>query len=198
MSDGGTQRDRQREETRQRVYRAALAIFRRDGAEAAKIDDIANLAGVSRGTFYFHFPTKDDVLVELMSSSQLEVCARLAQIDREADIRVALAAVAVAVAETWATEPRLLADIGMVALKNTADQLADTGRMHPLQQALVPWFAAAQERGQVSALIPPDLSSQFFLVHLFGAALAWSGNRVLPLKQLLDNVVTFFLKAARP
>ena len=58
-----SQRDRQREETRRRIYLAALDVFRRTGVAPAHIDDIAGAAGVSRASFYFHFPTKEHVLV---------------------------------------------------------------------------------------------------------------------------------------
>ena len=55
-------RDAQRQQTRQRVYAAALTEFKRTGMAAADVGDIAAAAGVARGTFYFHFPTKEHVL----------------------------------------------------------------------------------------------------------------------------------------
>ena len=54
-----------RQETRQRVYAAAIAEFKRAGMAAADVGVIATEAGVARGTFYFHFPTKEHVLAEL-------------------------------------------------------------------------------------------------------------------------------------
>src|SRR5205085_7825923 len=63
---GPSKRDLQREETRHKLYEAALEVFRRDGVAAARIDDITRAVGTSRGTFYFHFPTKEHVLVERM------------------------------------------------------------------------------------------------------------------------------------
>src|SRR5690348_9883326 len=64
-----TIRDRQRVETRRRVRDCAVQVFRRDGLAAARIDDIVKAARVSRGTFYFHFPTKEDVIVELLGEA---------------------------------------------------------------------------------------------------------------------------------
>jgi len=58
-------RSRQREETRERIFETALREFRAVGFAGAQIDRIARSAGVARGTFYFHFPTKDDVMLEL-------------------------------------------------------------------------------------------------------------------------------------
>jgi len=58
-------RSRQRADTRERIFETALREFRDVGFGAAHIDRIAKNAGVARGTFYFHFPTKDDVILEL-------------------------------------------------------------------------------------------------------------------------------------
>ena len=54
-----------------------------------------------------------------------------------------------------------------------------------------PVVVLARHTSFFDAVIPAVLLSEFFLVNLFGAALAWCGNPVLPLDQLLGNVVTF-------
>src|SRR2546427_12989398 len=66
-------RTRQRLETRDRIFEAALAEFRRAGVAAAEIEDIVWAADVARGTFYLHFPTKDHVLIELLRRQQREL-----------------------------------------------------------------------------------------------------------------------------
>jgi len=192
-----TERDRQRQETRRKVYDAALEIFRKDGVSAARIDDITQLAGVSRGTFYFHFPSKDDVLTELMNASQMRVVERLADVPPETGITDVLELVATTIADEWKDDPQMLAEIGMVALRQTAQNLPDLGEVHPVRGALIPWLEKAAAQGEIGPLMPPSLLSEFFLVNVFGAALAWVGNPVVPLDQLLRNVVQFFLKAAR-
>src|SRR5262245_57475521 len=70
-------RTRQRLETRDRLFEAALAEFRRVGVAPAEIEDIVRAAGVARGTFYLHFPTKDHVLMELLRRKQAVLGARL-------------------------------------------------------------------------------------------------------------------------
>ena len=193
-----TERDRQREQTRERLYHSALDIFRRDGVVAARIDDIASAAGVSRGTFYFHFPTKDDVLLRLLADSQGSISDEIHDLPDDAPIEEVLQTMAKAMASTWKNDPDLLREIGTVALKVTALALPDATTQHPVQLALIPRFDAAVERGEIGTLIPPELLTEFFLVNLFGAALSWCGNQILPLDFLLSNVVSFFLKAAAP
>ena len=72
-----SRREQQRQETRRKVFESALQIFRRDGVAESRIEDIATLAGVSRGTFYFHFPTKDAVLSELLLTAEADFTAEI-------------------------------------------------------------------------------------------------------------------------
>ena len=191
-----TERDRKREATRERLYDAALDVFRRDGVDRARVDDIARAAGVSRATFYFHFPSKDDVLLRRLSVSQTHISAELAALPPSATLREVLQRCAREIATEWQDDPALLREIGTVALKMTAQNLPEATHQHPVQLALIPRFDAALERGEIGHLIPPELMTEFFLVNLFGAALNWVGAPLAPLELILLSVVDFFLRAA--
>jgi AcrR family transcriptional regulator len=56
----------QRKLTRARLVDAALELFSTSGYEHATVDDISHAAGYSKGAYYFHFSTKDDILLELL------------------------------------------------------------------------------------------------------------------------------------
>src|ERR1700756_2025390 len=70
-------REAQRLQTRGRVFDAALAEIGRSGLAGADVASIAAAAGVARGTFYFHFPTKEHVLVELERAEEAKIVATL-------------------------------------------------------------------------------------------------------------------------
>ena len=70
-------REAQRLQTRARVFDAALAEIGRSGLAGADVAAIAAAAGVVRGTFYFHFPTKEHVLVELERAEEAKIVAKL-------------------------------------------------------------------------------------------------------------------------
>ena len=70
-------REAQRLQTRARVFDAAIAEFGRSGLAGADVAAIAATAGVARGTFYFHFPTKEHVLVELERAEEAKIVATL-------------------------------------------------------------------------------------------------------------------------
>jgi AcrR family transcriptional regulator len=54
------------EETRTRLLEAALKRFAVQGYNAASIDQICAEAGVSKGAFYHHFPSKQAIFLELL------------------------------------------------------------------------------------------------------------------------------------
>ena len=49
-------------ETKAKIFRAAKHILQKQGYEQLSIKNICEEAGVSNGSFYHHFKTKDDLL----------------------------------------------------------------------------------------------------------------------------------------
>jgi AcrR family transcriptional regulator len=54
-------------ETRSKILHAAQDLFSRSGFESASVSEICRLAGISKGAFYHHFPSKQSVFLELLS-----------------------------------------------------------------------------------------------------------------------------------
>ena len=148
-------RDKQREETRRRIYRAALEVFRRDTVAGCRIDDIAAKAEVSRGAFYFHFPTKDDVLIELLREGERPVADAISELPLETSLEQVLEAIGLSLARFWENERTLLPDVAVVALKLTAVVIDRSAE--PVREALAKRFLLAAERGELSGVLPPEV-----------------------------------------
>lgn len=71
--------------TRKKLIASALETFLRVGYSAATIDGISEEAGFSRGAFYAHFGSKEDVFLEALASQADEFTPTLiAQIETAA------------------------------------------------------------------------------------------------------------------
>ncbi len=62
---------------RQAILEAALAVFTSQGFAAAKLDDVAEKAGVAKGTIYLHFKDKQDLFEQMVREAVSPVIARL-------------------------------------------------------------------------------------------------------------------------
>jgi AcrR family transcriptional regulator len=182
-------REAQRLQTRARVFDAAMAEFGRSGLAGADVAAIAATAGVARGTFYFHFPTKEHVLVELERAEEAKIVATL-------DTRAAapddlLSLLTLLVRQVLAAEERLgpMVFRDMLGLHFSATRPVE-GELneHPLARFLIAAIAAAQEAGRVSPDADAGELGVIFLTGLF-ALLAIGAATSRERAALLDRYV---------
>jgi AcrR family transcriptional regulator len=195
LTEAGSARARQREETRTRLLEAAMAAFRRSGVQAAQVEDIVRAAGVARGTFYLHFPTKDHVLLETVCRDQEPVAARLTTCLEQAPRAFLRAVVGQVIALAAAEEPAVSREI-LIAIARHATDL-ERERM-PLARVTAEYFRRAQARGEVRAdLTPAELVAAFF-PGLLGVLLLEPVGAVRRLRTRLHHVVDVFVRGIVP
>jgi len=68
MSEPSSKREQLRQERRQQILEAALAVFGQKGFHAANVSDVAARAGVSQGTIYWYFDSKEELLTAALLS----------------------------------------------------------------------------------------------------------------------------------
>jgi TetR/AcrR family transcriptional regulator len=66
MSPASTQRQRRKEARPQELLDAALTLFVEKGFAATRTEEVAALAGVSKGTLYLYYPSKEELLKEVI------------------------------------------------------------------------------------------------------------------------------------
>lgn len=161
----GGVREARRLETRARLFDAALAEIAQRGLAAADVSAIAATAGVVRGTFYFHFPTKEHLLAELERDEETRIVGELG--DAEGDLASILSEV---VARVLDAENRLGAVVfrDMLGLHFSSSRpVEEELAQHPLAEYLVGVISRAQSAGQVSSDADATELAVFFLTGLF-------------------------------
>ncbi len=156
--------------TRRRIYEAALEEFRSEGVDAASIARIALRAGVSRPSFYFHFPTKRHVLLELQWVLENEVVGRISAL---ATPREALHGFVDALVEVEDRVGR--SGLFQEVVKNRARPPEDAGLEEmpmPSVQEVQRRFEQAEAAGQLRAGFDPERATRLFLTGVFGYLIA--------------------------
>jgi AcrR family transcriptional regulator len=127
-------RERKRQQTRERLTRAAMALFLERGFEATTLDDIAAAADISRRSFFHYFASKEDVVFawheEITSALITAVAARPRDESMLAAAENAISAMARQIEPSEA--------IAMACLKrdNPALQARDQVKYEKLERAL--------------------------------------------------------------
>jgi AcrR family transcriptional regulator len=162
-------RQTQRLETRQRVYDAAVAEFRRSGVADGDIGAIISAAGVARGTFYFHFPTKEHVLEEVERNLVTRLASDLGRfVSSQPDLWSTMSEVVrLVVAAESRLGPRLFRDVLALHFSQTRPPGFGKATDHPLVALVAQEIARAQDRGTVRPEANAENSALFFLLGFY-------------------------------
>lgn len=166
--------------TRRKLLAAAEKIFARDGFEAARLAEIAGLAGYTRGAFYAHFKSKEDIffaLLELWVSRRMEEVN--AVLERHADPAARLRALREHYAQI-ATDRRLALlslEFRLFAIRHPNAHARLRARQRPLRE----------NAGNVLRRLAKDAGAKMAVSGVAAATGLGSLSNVLLLEHLVDH-----------
>ncbi len=185
-------REAKRLQTRERLMGAAIAEFKRAGMAEADVGAIVAAAGVAHGTFFFHFPTKQHVLLELERREEERIAK---QLGRFAESKRSLSAILKeAVRLVLGLERRLGAMLfkDFLALHFSQTRPADESQEHPVIVRVAQEIERAQLAGRVAPDVDPMNSAVFFLLGLY--ALLTTTHQWPTQSAMLDDYVARTLR----
>jgi AcrR family transcriptional regulator len=165
--DKPSAREAKRLQTRERLMGAAVAEFKRTGLATADVGAIVTAAGVAHGTFFFHFPTKEHVLLELERREEERIAKQLGRyVVSERNLASILEET---VRLVVGLERRLGAALfkDFLALHFSQTRPADESNEHPVIVTVAKEIELARERGEVDADVTAMNSAVFFLLGLY-------------------------------
>jgi AcrR family transcriptional regulator len=193
VANGPSAREAKRLQTRERLMGAAIAEFKRSGMAEADVGAIVSAAGVAHGTFFFHFPTKEHVLLELEKREEDRMAKQFAQhVGKRHDLASALSE---AVRMVLSLERRL-GDIlfkDFLALHFSQTRPPAEGvNDHSLVILLAQEIERERARGQLDPEVNAMNSAVIFLLGLY--ALSITTNDPMR-RELLDDHVKRTLRS---
>ncbi|PSK98347.1 TetR family transcriptional regulator [Murinocardiopsis flavida] len=70
-----------RTDTRERIRSVALELFAQNGFESTSLREIAERLGITKAALYYHFPSKNDLLAELVLPLTDDMAAMLSRVE---------------------------------------------------------------------------------------------------------------------
>lgn len=190
-------RETKRLQTRERLLGAAVAEFKRSGMAEADVSAIVDAAGVAHGTFFFHFPTKEHVLLELERREEERIAKQLGQFSASRhDLRPALdEAARLVIGLERRLGDLLFKDFLALHFSRTRPP-AEGVNDHPVVVRLAQAIEQARERGKIDLDVNPINSAVFFLLGLY--ALLITTNEWPSRNALVEDYVTRTLRSMEP
>ncbi|EHB55145.1 regulatory protein TetR [Mycolicibacterium rhodesiae JS60] len=184
-------------QTRERLLEAALVEFKRAGMAAADTGAIASAAGVAHGTFFFHFPTKEHVLLELEKREEDRMAAELTRsFGKPHTVRDTLA-------ECFRVLEKLERRLGNRLFKDflalhfsTSRPPSEESQDHPVIVAVVSELARARDRGEIPAEVDVMHNGVSFLVGLYALLITMPGAREIR-RPVIDEYLTTYMYGLR-
>lgn len=191
-------REAQRLQTRQRVFDAAIAEFKNVGMAEADIGTIVEAAGVARGTFYFHFPSKEHALLELEAREEARIAKELSRfLTAPHDLESALRKTIQLIVGLERRLGSLLFKELLAIHFSPTRPLDDEWREHPVIVLVVEEIQRARDQGEAEIAVDPYHSAVFFLLGLYALLTTTSGSKALR-ANALDNYLITVLRSLEP
>ena len=189
------------------IIAAAMAIFADKGFAAARLDDIAARAGVSKGALYLYFATKEDIFRAVIEHGVAPNLGRIQTVlaDRHATFSDLLRAFAATVANIAADTPVGGIIKMVIGESRNFPELARAWRerlVEPALAAMTAAIAAAQARGELRACDPRhaaiSLVSPMLLGVIWRETFVPVGAQPLDIPTLAQQHVELWLRGMRP
>ena len=189
--------DAQKETRRQQILDAALRCFSRDGFHGTTTADIVRESGVSQGTLYLYFATKDDIVVALADDRHQGEAFLNALAQSEPDPMHGLMLMIELYGKSL-TDPRRL-DQRRVGIQGWAEALRNP-RIHAsaveglssVREAIARLIDKGRQTGQVRPDADPDAMARILIAVFQGLVLQMAWGEPVDLGatgQLLRNML---------
>jgi len=175
LSSSPNRRSRRTAEVRERLFRAALALFAQKGFVETTVEDITNSADVGKGTFFNYFPSKDHIL---LAFGEMQLGKLQSAVEEARRNNTPMLAFFRSLGQLMTAEPTRNPDIIRAILLAFISSTPVREGMLDLQKRVLAihseMIRLGQERGEIRDDLPPIEIAQVFRQTIFGTLLIWS------------------------
>ncbi|HEY9053642.1 MAG TPA: TetR/AcrR family transcriptional regulator [Rectinemataceae bacterium] len=194
-----TSRQMQADRTRTLIYSIAVSLMEKQGFANTTIEEIATKAGVSIGTFYHYFKSKEDVFFEIFKKADEYFESTVAPAIEGADkAGVPIQDQIISYFRYYAHYNLNRGYSNITQLYNTKNKIfIKKGRF--MQDLLIKMIARGQERGEISSEMQPEEAVEYLFIMARGVVYDWCLHEGhYDLEQKIDACMRRLLRVLDP
>lgn len=194
-------RERKKARLRQQIVETAIRLFRKQGYEKTRVDDIVKILEISQPTFFRYFPSKDAVLRDvgqrgfecIAERLKSELSMKASTADRLRRLYHSMACEAENDRPLWQA---VVLSGAMDAVRSPEVRGAECMVAGLLREIL----AQGQKRGEITSAFPVVHLAEFMEALYHTVVRQWTVDLTGPhkLTERVDSAVEFFLRGVEP
>jgi AcrR family transcriptional regulator len=192
-------RERRSIELRERIFRAALDLFAKQGFAETTVEDITNAADVGKGTFFNYFPSKDHIL---LAFAEMQLAKLRLAVDEARCTSQPMPQFMRSLAALMTQEPVRNPDIIRVLLLAFLSNSQVREAMLDLQARVLAFHSEmiqlGQGRGEIRDDLPAAEIALVFRQTIFGTLLIWSLYGDASLQSRMDSAFEIIWSGLSP
>jgi AcrR family transcriptional regulator len=167
-------RQRRSEETRARIFEAAVKLFAKHGFPNVTVEQITEAADVGKGTFFNYFPTKEHLLVA-MAEVRKDLVAEAARAAQGATtVKPLILRLVMNMAQARATSQIMMRSTLGAAVSNDVMMKHFQGVLAAARNAAAAIMKRGQELGEIRSDIPHMELARMMQTVGFGTVVLWT------------------------
>lgn len=164
-------REEKKQETVNRIIDAATCLFSEKGYEATTVAEIAEMAGVAKGTFFNYFKAKEDLLIKFQKSLFFNEIKTLN--DKPGPYAPRILALVKELGDSM-NENRTQMRLTLQRFLTTNTIENSKSRLKGKIESIVPIFEKGQKTGEFTSTIPAAIMARTAMQIYLGAMISWS------------------------
>lgn len=185
-------RESRKRDTREKIVRHAVQLFKEKGYDNVTVDEITQVCGIAKGTFFNYFPKKENVLLYL-ADSYAGLMNDIVNRHREGNVKDRLINIFRELLHIYSNHTSLLGLTLIETLKSAILSNEGSTNLSVFQDAIRNLLEEAQEDGRLHRRFDPRISASvlaaiFYHTLIHGSQTADEEKMIAVLQQQLDVV----------
>lgn len=186
-------RESKKKDTRERIVRHAIQLFKEKGYDNVTVDEITQICGIAKGTFFNYFPKKQNVLLYLVNS-YAELMDEIVDKHREGHLKNRLMNIFREILHIYLQHTDLLR-LTLIETIKSAMEPNEGGltNISVFQETIREMLEKAKDDGFIRSRLDSSASASVLVAIFYHTLINWSGTAdaekmIAVLQQQLDVV----------
>lgn len=166
-------RERRKKELKELIFQKSVELFAEKGFDQVSVDEITKACGVSKGTFYNYFPSKQAVLLYLGSSQMELVLQAIEESAGDEDLKERLLKVFGGLFSRLGEKTELMKLVMRQFLNSSTLMSEEYNTIVSFHQALVKLLTEAQQKKQIAETCNLQEASSLLIACYFQLVMTW-------------------------